>query len=236
MATPKKCEIVLLRHAHSTANLKGVLAGRDNTVGLSPRGEAEAQQVAQVLAQGKFDAIYVSDLKRCKQTIAPLLKTTGARPVASKEILEMDYGTWSGKPLSKLAKMPLWADIQSRPSTVRFPSGESFAEMSLRANQAVLEMAKGKSRILVVSHGDVIKSIVAYHLGLPLDNFQRIAIDPASLTTISYSPSHLISLNNVEHLQRHSESPKSPKSPKSAKSPKSNQRDIHSLGGGAGRV
>ena len=98
MATPKKCEIVLLRHAHSTANLKGILAGRDNTVGLSPRGEAEAQHVAQVLGQRKFDAIYVSDLKRCKQTIAPLLKTTGARSVVSKEIIEMDYGTWSGKP------------------------------------------------------------------------------------------------------------------------------------------
>jgi len=224
MATPKKCEIVLLRHAHSTANLKGILAGRDNTVGLSPRGETEAQHVAQALGQRKFDAIYVSDLKRCKQTIAPFLKATSARSVVSKEIIEMDYGTWSGKPLSKLSKMALWTDIQSRPSTVRFPSGESFAEMSLRANQAVLEMAKGKSRILIVSHGDVIKSIVAYHLGLPLDNFQRIAIDPASLTTISYAPSHLISLNNIEHLQKNSASPKNA------------QRDAHSLGGGAGRV
>lgn len=233
MATNKRCEIVLLRHAHSTANLKGVLAGRDNTVGLSPRGLDEANLVAEFLVgkeSAKFDAIYVSDLKRCKETIAPLLKKLGAKALSSKAVMEMEYGTWSGKKLARLATLPLWSQIQSRPSTVRFPSGESFTEMSLRANQGILDMARGKSRILVVSHGDVIKSIVAYHLGLPLDNFQRIAIDPASITTISYAPSHLIGLNDTSHLKSFVDPAKKGLVTKNL------ARDQHSLGGGAGRI
>ncbi len=226
-SAPKKpCEIVLLRHAHSTANEKGILAGRDNSVGLTERGREQAQSVADFLASEKFDAIYVSDLKRCRETIAPLLKKTGSKANFGKAIIEMDYGTWSGKSLKQLAKHKLWAQIQSRPSTVRFPSGESFAEMSLRANQAVLDMASGKSKILVLSHGDVIKSIVAYHLALPLDNFQRIAVDPASITRIRYSPSHLIELNSISHL-RSGTAP-------SRKNPGANPG--HSLGGGAGRA
>ena len=146
-APTKPCEIVLLRHAHSTANEKGILAGRDNSVGLTERGREQAQSVADFLAGEKFDAIYVSDLKRCRETIAPLLKKTGSKANFGKAIIEMDYGTWSGKSLKQLAKQKLWAQIQSRPSTVRFPSGESFTEMSLRANQAVLDMARGFSHM-----------------------------------------------------------------------------------------
>ena len=223
MAKSSGCEVVLLRHAHSTANLKGILAGRDNRVGLSPRGKIEAGEVADLLKSGNFDAIYSSPLRSCKETIAPLLALKKQKVEFLDGLLEMEYGRWSGKSLSLLAKEELWKAIQSRPSTVRFPGGESFSEMSLRANQAVMAKAMGKSRILIVSHGDVIKSIVAFHLGLALDLFQRISIDPASITTIRLPNSQVIQVNSTAHLQKGTSGVKG-------------KRDRFTLGGGQGTV
>ncbi len=223
MAKVPSCEVVLVRHAHSTANLKGVLAGRDNRVGLSDRGKLEAQELATALQSGDFDAIYSSPLRRCKETIAPLLDIKKQKLEFLDDLVEMEYGRWSGKLLSVLAKEELWKKIQSRPSTVRFPGGESFSEMSLRANQVLLAKAEGKRRIMVVSHGDVIKSIVAFHLGLSLDLFQRITIDPASITTIRLPGSQVVHVNSIAHLSKGAVGTKV-------------KRDRFTLGGGAGTV
>jgi len=223
MAKSSICEVVLVRHAHSTANLKGVLAGRDNRVGLSPRGKREAEELADLLGIGNFDAIYSSPLRRCKETIAPLLALKKQKVEFLDDLQEMEYGRWSGKSLPLLAKEELWKAILSRPSTVRFPGGESFVEMSLRANQAVLAKAAGKNRILIVSHGDVIKSIVAFHLGLALDLFQRISIDPASITTIRIPTSQIIQVNSTAHLTK-------------SKPGVKGKRDRFTLGGGQGAV
>lgn len=223
MAKLNSCEVILVRHAHSTANLKGVLAGRDNRVALSDRGKKEAQELSAYLSTFTFDAIFASPLRRCQETIAPYLALTKQEVVPLPDVVEMDYGRWSGKTLATLSKTELWKSIQARPSTVRFPNGESFAEMSLRANQGILERAIGKKRILVVSHGDVIKSIVAFQLGLALDLFQRISIDPASVTILKVPNSQVIQVNSTAHLSK-------PESKSVGK------RDKYSLGGGAGAV
>jgi probable phosphoglycerate mutase len=223
MARDSSCEVVLLRHAHSTANLKGLLAGRDNRVGLSERGKKEALELADYLLSQKFDAIYSSPLKRCQETLAPYLQSAKPEVKYVDELVEMEYGEWSGKSLARLSKEKLWGSIQSRPSTVRFPKGESFLEMSGRANQIVLDLAKNKARILMVTHGDVIKAIVAFHLGMPLDSFQRILIDPASITRIKIPSSQLLALNSISHLVLD-------------KSHGREKRDPHNLGGGAGRI
>ena len=217
------CEVILLRHAHSTANLKGILAGRDNRIGLSDRGKMEAIDISNYLSELKFDAIYSSPLKRCFETIAPWVEKTDAQIEVIQDLIEMEYGDWSGQPLAKLSKKTLWGSIQSRPSTVRFPNGESFSEMSTRANQAILDLAHGKRRILVVSHGDVIKSIVAFHLGMSLDSFERISIDPASITTIRVPSSQINQVNSTAHLITKSPNIKG-------------KRDRFTLGGGQGRI
>lgn len=223
MVKSTSCEVFLVRHAHSTANLKGVLAGRDNRVALSDRGKAEAQDLARFLSEFHFDEIHVSPLKRCNETIAPYLLQSGRKAKRSDELIEMDYGSWSGKALGSLAKSELWKSIQSRPSTVRFPRGESFTEMSLRSNQAVLGAAVGKKRILILSHGDVIKSIIAFHLGLTLDLFQRIHIDPASVSIITVPTSQILQVNSTSHLLKVGVGSKK-------------VRDKYSLGGGAGAL
>ena len=186
----RSTSIYLLRHAQSTANTKGILAGRDNEIGLSQLGFQQAEQVAQALTGKKFDRILTSPLKRCRETIAPLTAKTPAskkiRPSIARDFIEMDYGHWSGKKLALLAKKSAWGSIQTAPSRFRFPEGESFEEMRARAIGAVEEQARIGGQVLIVSHGDVIKMIIAHYLAMAPDAFQRLSIDPASISRIDF--------------------------------------------------
>lgn len=192
----------LVRHGHSSANGAGILAGQDASVHLSDLGKEQAQLLAPRLALEKFDRVYTSPLARCQETISQYLNLTSSTAIIEPDFVEMDYGLWSGKKLSKLSKKDLWPVIQTNPSKVRFPHGESFLEMSHRANQKLLEAADGFEKVCVVSHGDVIKAIVASQLSLSVDHLQKFAIDPASITVISIgkSRSTLIKLNDTSHL------------------------------------
>lgn len=184
--------LLLLRHGRSTANTKGVLAGRRPGVHLDDLGRTQAQSAAERLADVRLDLMVSSPLERCLQTIEPVAAGRRRKVVTDDGLIEADYGSWSGKKLSTLAKDPLWPVIQNHPSSVTFPgrSGESMIDMAARAAGAVRRFnAKvGPDGVwLACSHGDVIKSIVADALGLHLDQFQRIMIDPASITIIRYT-------------------------------------------------
>jgi probable phosphomutase (TIGR03848 family) len=118
-----------------------------------------------------------------------------ASPVEEPGLVECRYGEWEGQPLKALAKLPLWRTVQAHPSAARFPGGESLAEMSARAVAAVrawdarVEAERGPDAVwLACSHGDIIKAVTADALGLHLDLFQRISVDPASVTVIRYTP------------------------------------------------
>jgi probable phosphoglycerate mutase len=184
MRAEKPASIYLLRHGHSTANAKSVLAGRDFTVKLSSVGEKQAVAVSNELSDKKFAKIYSSPLPRCVQTLEPLAKKLKSDIQIADDLIEMEYGDWSGKKLSVLSRNKLWSTIQNRPSLVRFPNGESFLEMQSRAIEEVAKLAIPGKSVLLCSHGDVIKAIVAGFLGLHLDKFQSLSIDPASITTI----------------------------------------------------
>lgn len=180
--------IVLLRHAHSTANLKNILAGRTAGVVLSAKGEKQAEKLATRIGPARFDVIAVSPMSRCTQTISPWLSLHGKEraPLIEDGLSEVDYGDWSGKSLATLRRQKLWKVVQEHPSQMIFPNGESLLEMQTRALASFyrFEKVKGKNARLIVSHGDVIKAIVAHVLGMHLDQFQRLVIDPASITII----------------------------------------------------
>jgi len=224
MRIQKPAVIYLVRHGHSTANAKSILAGRDFKVKLSKSGEVQAQSLAEQLAQVEFADFYSSPLPRCLETLQPLID--GHPGAVIKEltgVIEMEYGDWSGKRLATLSRNKLWRTIQERPSLVRFPSGESFVEMQNRALESVKKAAIPGKNILICSHGDVIKAIVAGFLGLHLDQFQRITIDPASITKIMLmgDSTRLLSLNeSASDL---------------AKKPLKRKDDRLNLGGGSGR-
>jgi probable phosphomutase (TIGR03848 family) len=182
--------VLFIRHGRSTANTSGVLAGRMPGVELDERGRAQAVALAARLAGVRLDAVVASPLERTRQTAEHLL---AGRPDTLFELderfTECDYGTWSGRTLESLAKEPLWRTVQAHPAAAAFPDGESLAALSARAVAAVRAWnAKlgEQATYAVVSHGDVIKAIAADALGMHLDLFQRIQVDPCSLTVVRY--------------------------------------------------
>lgn len=201
----KPTRIHLVRHAHSTANERGILAGQASGVSLSQRGVQEAHLLTSALKELNLSRLVLSPLLRVRQTVRPFVKEMPhLSPIISPGLIEMDYGLWSGKKLSTLSKRSLWGDIQRRPSSVTFPSGESFLQMSARANQAVSELAATGKNTCFVSHGDVIKAIVVAQLGLSVDALQSLVIEPASITTliIGKEKSILVRSNDTSHLRR----------------------------------
>ena len=196
--------IVLLRHAHSVANEKNLLAGRTPGIALSKTGKAQAEELVVRLGATKFDEVAISPLQRCRETIDPWLAADGAKsPVVIDEMVsEVDYGNWSGKTLASLRRKSQWKVVQDFPSQMIFPEGESLLEMQGRALSGFyrLNSVKGKGPRLLVSHGDVIKSIVAHCLGMHLDQFQRLVIEPASITIIDTDSgvSRLVRFNDAK--------------------------------------
>lgn len=186
-------EILLIRHARSSANASGVLAGRAKGVHLDNQGKEQSKRLALALTNVPLTRLISSPLERCMETARFI---AAAHPKLSIEkdsdLMEMDYGSWSGQKLSVLAKRKEWKSIQVTPSLVRFPQGESFMEMNARVNQAITniftEHSKSKSRniVAVFTHGDVIKAIIAHSLGLHLDAFQKIVVDPASVSVVRH--------------------------------------------------
>ena len=183
--------VLLLRHGRSTANAGGVLAGWTPDVHLHEDGLKQAEALAARLAKVPLQAVVSSPLERCRETVAPLLQERELELTIDDRFGEVRYGDWTGVELKKLAKDPLWPVVQSHPSGMTFPGegGEAMADMQHRAVTAVRDWnaTLGEdATYLVCSHGDVIKAIVADALGMHLDTFQRINVDPSSLTVIRY--------------------------------------------------
>ena len=187
--------LVLIRHAHSEANAAGILSGRLPNVHLSEKGVEQSEHLAVRLGNFPVATLRISPMERCFETISPWINSIVLpnnprfEPMIDQELTEVDYGSWSGKKLAVLSKNKLWKIVQEAPSRMYFPNGEGIAQMQSRAMTSVHEAVstKVKGAAVIVSHGDVIKSIVASALGMHLDEFQRIVIDPASISILDFS-------------------------------------------------
>ena len=194
---------IFVRHGRSSANASGVLAGWTPGVELDERGQAQADAVGVRLAAAGLAVVEVvtSPLVRCVQTADRIAEPLDAvRRSEHVGLGECRYGAWTGRKLSELVKEPLWKVVQATPSQARFPGsadypGESMLAMQRRALKAVRETNRrvaaehGPDAIWVaVSHGDVIKSILSAAAGAQLDDFQRIQVDPASVSVVRYTP------------------------------------------------
>jgi probable phosphoglycerate mutase len=156
-------------------------------VHLSKSGQEQAERLAERLGKLTISQVQVSPMDRCTETLAPWLAKYGKNVTVLTEpnLIEVDYGKWSGKKLSTLSRAKLWRKVQGQPSAVTFPEGESLAQMQVRAMKTVHDFfASDLELTIMVSHGDVIKAIVASSMGMHLDDFQRIVIDPASITIL----------------------------------------------------
>jgi probable phosphomutase (TIGR03848 family) len=183
--------VLLVRHGLTDANTGGVLAGWTPGVHLADKGREQAAALAERLAVVPVTAIVSSPLERCQETASAILAGRNGLTIETDDrIGECRYGDWTGQALKTLAKDPLWKVVQAHPSAVRFPGGESLPEMQNRAIQAVRDHNKtfgDDATWIAVSHGDVIKAILADALGMHLDAFQRIQVDPCSLSVVRYT-------------------------------------------------
>ena len=198
--------VILARHGRTAANATGVLAGRTKGVHLDDAGIAQSQAAAERIAGLELAAVVTSPLERCRETTRIL--APGRRAISDRRLLECDYGDWTGQELKQLAKEKLWRTVQTQPSGARFPDGESLPEMSARAvaairdRDAAVEAESGENAVwLAVSHGDVLKAILADALGMHLDAFQRIVVDPASLSVVRYTPHRAFVHDHELHLR-----------------------------------
>ncbi|MDR6987455.1 putative phosphomutase (TIGR03848 family) [Paenarthrobacter nitroguajacolicus] len=187
--------VILVRHGRTTANATGLLAGRAAGVSLDQTGLEQSAVTADRLAPVPLVGVVSSPLERCRQTAQLILDRQGITPYApvDHDLTECDYGHWQGRTLSDLATEELWPVVQTQPSAVVFPGGESMAAMQARAvgairrHDAAFEAEHGPGAVWVaVSHGDIIKSILADALGMHLDMFQRITVGPASVSIVRY--------------------------------------------------
>lgn len=183
--------VLLVRHGQ-TPTTGAVLPGRAKGLHLAEKGLEQAAAVAERIAPfgDKVAAVYASPLERTRETAAPIAKALGQKVQIEKGLLEADFGQWTGAELKALMKLPEWKVVQNRPSTFRFPDGESFAEMQLRIDSAIdrIVAAHPGKVVVAVSHADPIKAAVAQAMGTHLDLFQRIVVSPCSVTAVSYGP------------------------------------------------
>ncbi len=200
--------VILVRHGRSTANATGVLAGRLPGVHLDDTGVEQAVAVGERLAGVRLSAAVTSPLERCRETCREVTRpqATPLRPSTDKQLSECDYGEWQGRALKDLAKEKLWKTVQTQPSAATFPGGESMRAMqdravaAIRRHDARISAEHGDDAVwLAVSHGDVIKSILADALGTHLDLFQRIHVDPASVSIVRYTDSRPFVLGTNTH-------------------------------------
>ncbi|MGZ4495053.1 MAG: histidine phosphatase family protein [Nocardioides sp.] len=230
--------VILARHGRTTANATGVLAGRSKGVHLDDHGLGQARTAAERLAGLPLAAVVTSPLERCRETAREIAGAQQAAltPATERGLVECDYGSWTGQELKVLAKESLWKTVQAHPSAVTFPEGESMTAMSQRGVDAVrrwdarVSAEHGDDAVWVaVSHGDVIKAILADALGMHLDAFQRIMVDPASLSVVRYTPMRpfVVSLNStsgdLDHLR-----------PPARKRRRGSSSSDAAVGGGAG--
>jgi probable phosphomutase (TIGR03848 family) len=178
--------LFLIRHA-VTAQTGHVLYGQTPGIELDDRGRAQAVRLVERFAPIRLTAIYSSPLERCVRTVEPLAAAQRLTISADRDLIEMDTGSWTGRTLAQVRRTKPWKTVQREPSAFRFPGGEGFVEAQARAVAGVERIARHhpRGRVAIATHGDIVRIVLAHLLGTPLDDFQRIVADTASVSVVA---------------------------------------------------
>ncbi len=203
--------LLLIRHAVNDWVKTGKLAGRMPGVHLNEEGRQQASALGTRLAARPLTAIYSSPLERTIETAEAVARHHPALSVqVDRGLEEVDFGRWQGEELATLAHRNLWHVVQRTPARAAFPDGETVRGAQMRmvdALEAIARRHPGET-VAIVSHSDIIKLVLAYYLGMPLDLFQRIVIAPASISALQLSAGHaaVLLMNDTGHLpEQHAE-------------------------------
>jgi broad specificity phosphatase PhoE len=183
-------QIIFVRHGESSANVDKVLAGRTPGVHLSSRGVEQVTALREAISAIAPQRIVRSSVLRCRET-AELLFPDRHRAIAIHRAFdEVDYGQWSGRRLADLGRLSAWAELVAHPGSVEFPGGESLAEAYARARRGVAELLDGAGegeRIVVVTHGDIVKFALLDALGLGLGGLHRLTVATGTFSLVDYT-------------------------------------------------
>lgn len=177
--------VYFVRHG-SHDRVDRVLCGRMAGVGLSDRGVGECEAIGRRLAAEPVDAIYASPLERTRRSAELVAAGLGLSVEPAEDLIEIDFGDWTGAGFAQLEADPRWAAWNAQRSQARPPGGESMAEAQARVGRFVADVARrhpGRG-VVAVSHGDVIKAALMAALGLSLDAHQRLEVSPGSLSVL----------------------------------------------------
>ncbi len=178
--------LLLVRHGHTDAAGKR-LTGWQAGVHLNDRGRAEAERLVDRLDGVRVDAIYSSPLERCRETARPLAHARRLSVRIRRRLIETGYGEWTGRSIAQVRKTKLWRTVERVPSAMRFPGGESLLEVQSRAVDEVNRIARDhpKGTVVVISHADPIRLVVAQVAGAHVDHLHRLVVDPGSVTAVA---------------------------------------------------
>jgi broad specificity phosphatase PhoE len=165
---------------------KGVLAGRRFPAYLTDEGVKQAKLLSKLMSAVQLAAIYTSPLQRSRVTADAISKERTFVPVVEEAFDEIDIGEWTGKEIAELKQEPLWIAFNKFRSGTRPPGGETMLEVQQRAVAAIQRLREEHQgeRIAIISHSDVIKTVVGHFAGISIDLISRIEIEPASVSVI----------------------------------------------------
>lgn len=193
----------LLRHGEHGL-LGRVLAGRMPGVGMTERGRAEIAAQAERLAGEKIAAIYASPLQRTRETAEIVAERLGLPIGFRDDLIELDFGEWTGATFDSIRADPRWQAWSTQRSLATIPGGESMRAVQQRVVATVVELNERHPHetVLLVSHGDVIRSALVFLLGMPLDFYNRIEIGQGSISTVRIDTSgiRILALNDRPRL------------------------------------
>ena len=175
---------LLVRHGAHDLLTPGVICGRQPEVHLNALGNRQAEQIAERLGTMPIDAIYCSPLERALETAGPLAAKLGMAPRVAEEFNEIDVGVWTNRTLAELENIPAWQQWNAFRSGSAAPGGESMLGVQARVVRKVSELRTRHSFVTIFTHADIIRAVLAHFLGVHLDLFLRIEIDPASASWI----------------------------------------------------
>lgn len=199
-------QILLIRHAVNDFVKTGKLAGWTPGVHLNEEGKAQAEALGKRLADAPIRHIYVSPLERTIETAEAIHRYHPHIPLEhNHDIGEVRYGDWEGKAIEELRGRKMWEVIQEYPTRAWFPNGETMRAVQNRVVDAIEGFASRhpNDMIALVFHADLIKMALAHYLGVHLDNFQRIIVSPASISTLilGHSRPFVATVNDTAHVQ-----------------------------------
>ena len=190
--------LLLVRHA-PVATTGKVLYGREPGHHLTEEGRAAARHLAQRLSTVEIQAVYCSPTERTIETAARLAEPHGLLPITEEQLIEVDYGEWTGQELAKLYKLAEWKTVLRQPSRMRFPGGESLAEAQLRG-VGICEDLVGRhpaGAIAVITHADIIRLVLGFFLGQPLDFLSRLTVSPTSVSVLDISKKGAVTVSAI---------------------------------------